>query len=114
MAPIRFRPAASRVVAIRPVWAACRVTAPTRFRPAAFPEPVILVRRVVFRVTALVPAAWEVFPVMARIRSRLAAFPVVPVVLAVLAAAVLAARARSVRISSAIRPATARLSAPTE
>jgi hypothetical protein len=121
-AQIRFRPAAfpARVIPVRRVvfratapipagWAVCRVMVRIRFRLAASPvAPAAPVAAVVsaIRSAAVVSAA----PVVSAIQPAavVSAIPLAP------AAAALAVRARSVTTSSAIRPATARLSAPME
>jgi hypothetical protein len=79
MAPIRFRPEASRAAEILPEWAFL-ATAPIRFRLAASRAAAIPVRRAAFQATGPILAAWAVFPVMAPIRFRSAVFPVAPAV----------------------------------
>ena len=76
-APIRYRPAASRVPEIPPGWA-CLATAPTPFRPAASRAAAIPVRRAALPATGPILAAWAVFPAMAPIRFRWAASPAAP------------------------------------
>jgi hypothetical protein len=77
MARIRFRLAASRVVATPRGWA-CRVMARIRYRSAASRVAVLLARRAAFPATGPILAAWVVFPATAPIRFRWAAFPVAP------------------------------------